>query len=329
MLSTQPSSLLRLLWPYIQIARIDHWFKNVFMILGIVLALFYEPDLISWNSFFPLTVAVIATCLVASSNYVVNELLDAPFDRLHPVKKDRPVPSGKVKSGWAWIEWFLLGASGIVLAFTLNLYFGMTAVTFLMSGLFYNVPPIRTKDIPYLDVLSEALNNPIRLLLGWFALIIDKVPPLSLVLGYWMVGAFFMATKRFAEYRRIGDPICARGYRKSFGYYTENRLLLSMFFYGMACAFMSGIFLVRYHMPLIFFAPIGAGFLTYYLKIGLLDDSPVQNPEKLYKQGWFVVYLVSSTFLFLLLMIVDVPFLNDLFYVNPARISPLWTIGGD
>lgn len=329
MLSTQqPSNFFPVLWPYVQIARIDHWFKNVFMILGIVLALFYEPELFAWASLPPLLLAVAATCLIASSNYVVNELLDAPYDRLHPVKKDRPVPSGKVKTGWAWMEWFLLGASGMVLAFSLNAYFGFTALVFLLSGLIYNIPPIRTKELPYLDVLSEALNNPIRLLLGWFALVTNSIPPLSLVLAYWMVGAFFMATKRFAEYRRIGDPIRAQGYRKSFGYYTENRLLLSMFFYAMACSFVSGIFLVRYHMELILFVPIGAGFLTYYLKVGLLEDSPVQNPEKLYKEGGFVLYVVLSTLLFLLLMFSEIPFLYELFNVNPAIIPPLWTIGG-
>lgn len=328
MLSPQPSSFLRVLWPYVQIARIDHWFKNVFMILGIALALFYEPELFAWGSILPLLLAVAATCLIASSNYVMNELLDAPYDRLHPVKKDRPVPSGKVKSSWAWMEWFLLGASGIVLAFTLNGHFGTTGVLFLVSGLIYNIPPIRTKELPYLDVLSEALNNPIRLLLGWFALITDSVPPLSLVLAYWMVGAFFMATKRFAEYRRIGDPIRAQGYRKSFGYYTENRLLLSMFFYAMACSFMSGIFLVRYHVELILFIPIGAGFLTYYLQVGLLEDSPVQNPEKLFKERKFVLYVGLSTSLFLLLMFVEIPFLYEMFNIEPSVVSPLWIFDG-
>lgn len=328
MSSPEFTRVFRLVRPYVQIARIDHWFKNVFMVLGIVLALFYEPGLFHQRSIVPLVLAVIATCLIASSNYVVNELLDAPYDRLHPVKRERPVPSGKVNSRWAWVEWLLLGASGILLAFSLNEYFGLTAVVFLMSGLFYNIPPVRTKELPYLDVLSEALNNPIRLLLGWFALITDRIPPLSLVLAYWMVGAFFMATKRFAEYRRIGDPIRAKGYRKSFGYYTENRLLLSMFFYAMACAFMSGIFLVRYHMELILFVPVGAGFLTYYLKVGLQEDSPVQNPEKLYKEHGFVLYVGLSALLFLLLMFVEIPFLYELFNVNPALIAPLWTIGG-
>ena len=83
--------------PYVQIARIDHWFKNAFMLLGVVLAVFYQPDVAVWSSLVPLAIAVLATCLVASSNYVLNELLDAPSDRLHPEKKHRPVPSGQVR----------------------------------------------------------------------------------------------------------------------------------------------------------------------------------------------------------------------------------------
>lgn len=320
------ASLIRKLWPYVQIARIDHWFKNVFMILGIALALFYEFEAFSWRSIFPLFLAVAATCLIASSNYVLNELLDAPYDRLHPVKKDRPVPSGKVKNRWAWMEWFVLGAAGLALAFSINKYFGTMATLFFVSGLIYNIPPIRTKELPYLDVLSEALNNPIRLLLGWFALVTDRIPPLSLILAYWMVGGFFMATKRFAEYRSIGDPIRAREYRNSFTYYTENRLLLSMFFYAMACSFMSGIFLVRYHMELVLFIPIGAGFLTYYLYIGLREDSPVQNPEKLYKERGLIVYVGLSSMLFLLLMFIQIPSLYEIFNVQPSVVSPLWTI---
>src|SRR3989440_12302560 len=111
----------------------------------------------------------------------------------------------------------------------------------------YNVPPVRTIYLPYPDFLSESVNNPLRLLLGWFVLIPDRFPPLSLILAYWMVGAFFMATKRFAEYRRIGDREVAAQYRKSFGYYTEERLLVSMFFYVAMCALFAGIFIVRYY----------------------------------------------------------------------------------
>src|SRR4051812_19263961 len=110
-------------WAYVQIARIDHWFKNVFMILGVILAMFYEPQVLSWSSVWPLFVAVVATCLVASSNYVLNELLDGPNDLLHPEKRFRPVPSGRVRPAVAYAQWLLLAAAGFSLAPSLNWYF--------------------------------------------------------------------------------------------------------------------------------------------------------------------------------------------------------------
>ena len=106
----------RHLWPYIQIARIDHWFKNVFMLLGVLLALFYEPALFTWTGALRVSVALLATCLVASSNYVLNEILDAPSDWKHPVKSLRPIPSGQVIVSWAYAEWVLLGVIGLAMA---------------------------------------------------------------------------------------------------------------------------------------------------------------------------------------------------------------------
>jgi decaprenyl-phosphate phosphoribosyltransferase len=54
-----------------------------------------------------------------------------------------------------------------------------------------------------------------------------------------------------------------------------------MFFYALTCALFTGIFIVRYHVELILFVPGAAGFLTYYLKLGLAEKSPAQNPEEL------------------------------------------------
>jgi hypothetical protein len=142
-----------------------------------------------------------------------------------------------------------------------------------------------------------------------------------------MVGAFFMAIKRFAEYRHIGNPAVAAQYRKSFGYYTEERLLVSMLFYATLCALFMGVFLVRYHVELILFVPIAAGFFAYYLKLGLQHDSPVQHPEKLYKDGGFLLYMILSVGLFVLLMFVHMPMLYELFLIEPSRLDPLWRLG--
>jgi decaprenyl-phosphate phosphoribosyltransferase len=316
------------IWPYVQIARVDHWFKNAFMLLGVVLAMFYEPSLVSWSSVAPLAIAVLSTCLVASSNYVLNELLDGPRDRLHPEKRHRPVPAGLIRPSIAYAEWLALAAAGFALALSLNVYFFASALTLWIMGILYNVPPVRTKEWPYLDVLSESVNNPIRLFLGWFALVTFRVPPLSLAIAYWMLGAFFMAMKRFAEYRHIGDRRVAAAYRRSFEFYTEELLLVSLFFYATACALFAGIFIVRYHLELILFTPLGAGVFAYYLHIGMLPNSPVQNPEKLYRQRGFFAYMLLTTLVFILLMFTSIPFLYDLFNVEPARMEPLWTLGG-
>ena len=313
--------------PYIQIARPDHWFKNAFMILGIVLAVFYSPDL-SQTSFLALPVAVLATCLVASSNYVLNELLDGPTDAVHPKKRHRPVPSGAIKPALAYAEWIVLGVLGVALAAGVNRYFALSALTLWVMGVAYNVPPIRTKEWPYLDVVSESANNAIRLFLGWFTLLTSTVPPLSLVFSYWMLGAFFMATKRYAEYRHIDNPAAAAAYRKSFRYYNEERLLISMLFYATTSALFAGIFIVRYHLELILVAPAVAGVFAYYLKIGMRRNSAVQNPEQLFRERGFFVYVVATFVLFVVLMFTRIPPLYTSFNVEMSRTSPLWTLGG-
>ena len=40
---------LQYFWPYVQIARVDHWFKNTFMLLGVLVAAFYQPASVSWG----------------------------------------------------------------------------------------------------------------------------------------------------------------------------------------------------------------------------------------------------------------------------------------
>jgi 4-hydroxybenzoate polyprenyltransferase len=315
------------LWPYVQMARIDHWFKNAFMLLGVIVALFVEPSLMRVDVVPILLLAFVATCIVASSNYVLNEMLDAPYDRKHPVKKHRPAAAEQVRRRYAIAEWLGLGALGLGLSLLVNRWFALAALALWAMGVLYNVKPVRTKEIPYLDVLSESVNNPIRLFLGWFPLIPDRVPPLSLVFSYWMVGAFFMALKRFAEYRSIGDRATAIRYRRSFKHYDEERLLLSVFFYAINAALFAGVFIVRYHLELILGIPLGAGLLAYYMKLGLKPDSPVQNPERLYRERGFMLYALASVVVFVLLMFVHIPALYGAFNVDLVKTDPLWVIG--
>ena len=72
---------------YVAIARPDHWVKNVFMLLGTAAAFVIHPRLFSWAALPSLSLGLAATCLIASSNYVLNEILDADLDRHHPEKE--------------------------------------------------------------------------------------------------------------------------------------------------------------------------------------------------------------------------------------------------
>ncbi|WP_254153914.1 UbiA family prenyltransferase [Chryseosolibacter indicus] len=310
---------------YLAIARPDEWIKNIFVLPGMLFALAYYKTPIDFSLLLKIITGLASTCLVASANYVINEYLDADFDKHHPIKKKRSLVVKVANPFLVGIEYFIFASIGLSLAYLISVKFLYTAMFLLFMGIMYNVRPFRTKERVFLDVISESVNNPIRFALGWFMVIPsvglyldnkwdlefwDTIPPLSIIIAYWMGGAFLMATKRFAEYRVINNPVVAGLYRKSFIYYTENKLLISMFFYAISCAFFMGIFLVKNRIEMLLSFPFFALLFAWYLKIGLLKDSPVQGYEKLYTRKWFMLYLFIFTVLICVLMFVDIPWLR-------------------
>ncbi len=298
---------------YIKIARPDHWFKNVFMIPGMALALLFTNVHFDAALLIKIIIGVLATCLIASANYTINELLDAPYDREHPVKKDRPAAAGLIKPKYAYLQYVILIIAGLALSYQINLYFFLANALLLLMGFLYNVRPFRTKDIVYLDVISESINNPIRLALGWFIITSAVVPPLSIITAYWMIGAFFMATKRFGEIRFIADNETIKIYRKSLSKYTESKLLISIVFYASLFSFTSAVFLIRYRFEFILLIPILAALISEYMRIGFLPDSPVQYPETLYKQKKLVALCFLLLIVFIILIFVQLPWLAQAF----------------
>ncbi|GAB3224368.1 hypothetical protein GCM10027346_04430 [Hymenobacter seoulensis] len=318
---------------YIAIARPDNWAKNVFMGPGMLFALVVYGTPLTGSLVLNMMLGVVSTCLVASANYVINEYLDAEFDKFHPLKKKRTSVVRVVSPTLVYTEWFLLAVVGLTLAYAISMQFLLVSAFLLFMGLMYNVRPFRTKERPYIDVLSESVNNPIRFALGWFTVapalafanfdvvqLFNSFPPTSIIIAYWMGGAYLMATKRFAEYRLIDNPELAGLYRRSFKFYTEHSLLISMFFYAITSAFFLGIFLIKNRVELLISFPFFALLFSWYLRIGLLKDSPVQGSEKLYTRKWFMLYVVLFCLLLTALMFIDIPwlhnFLHDHFRLN-------------
>lgn len=310
---------------YVAIARPDNWVKNVFMMPGVLFAFIIYRIPLDSEFFTRLLLGIASTCLVASANYVINEYLDAEFDKFHPLKKKRTSVVRVVNPALVYTEWFVLAALGFALAYQISIQFLLTSMLLLVMGVLYNVRPFRTKERVYLDVLSESVNNPIRFALGWFIVapalpadsfngvsFFNSLPPSSIIVAYWMGGAFLMATKRFAEFRLIKDPALAGLYRRSFQFYTEHSLLISMFFYALTSAFFLGIFLIKNRVELLLSFPFFALLFAWYLRIGLLDNSPVQGSEKLYTRKYFMTYVVLFCLLLVVLMFVRIPILSNL-----------------
>jgi 4-hydroxybenzoate polyprenyltransferase len=294
---------------YLHIARPDHWIKNVFMLPGSVIACMFTGSLHP-STLLAVAVAMVALCLAASANYTINESLDSAFDRFHPVKKLRPGALGLLDPRLVALQYAVLVAASLAIAVTLGQAFVLATLFLLLMGVLYNVPPIRTKDCAYLDVLSESINNPLRLLMGWLVVIPDALPPSSLLLSYWMGGAFLMAMKRFCEYRSIGNPKVAAAYRRSFRTYTEDTLLLSSVFYAVATSFLLGVFLIKYRIEYLLAMPGFALLFTWYLAIALQREGAAQAPEKLHRETRFMAFVAALVLALALLSVIDIPALD-------------------
>jgi decaprenyl-phosphate phosphoribosyltransferase len=309
---THPS-LTALIKGHIQIARFDHWVKNVFVLPGIIVPLSFDSHALSFALLMRAVIGILSVGLVASSNYTLNELMDAPFDRFHPSKKSRPIVQGRVSIPLAYVEWILLATAGLALALRVSSYLFWTNTVLWVMGCIYNIPPLRTKDLPFVDVLSESINNPLRLLAGWYIVTTSVIPPASLVLSYWMVGCYFMGLKRFSEYRQINNREVAASYRKSFANYTEVSLLTSVVFYASTSMLFFGAFIMRYRLELILSFPFVALVMAVYLRLAFDHDSVVQRPEGLYRHPLLVTSVTLCAIVMILLVKVDLPKLHQVF----------------
>jgi 4-hydroxybenzoate polyprenyltransferase len=292
--------------------RLDHSVKQIFVVPGIVIAASLTGASFSAGLLLRIALGMAAVVAVASSNYVLNELLDAPFDRLHPTKCFRPAAIGSISIPLAYFQWLVCAIIGFLLAYPVSKGLFLSVLSLWVMGCFYNIPPVRMKDIPYLDVLSESINNPIRLCVGWYIVTATVLPPVSLLVAYWMLGAYFMALKRFSEYRQIGCEPAIR-YRRSFEFYNEEALLTSVLFYAATSMLFFGAFVMRYRMEMVLAFPLIALLMAVYFNLAFVEDSPVQNPEKLYREPRLMVLLAACSFVLFAMSFVNLPWLAQVF----------------
>ncbi len=292
--------------PYVEALRLERWPRSTAILLGSVVYLFLEGNSLPETGVLSLSwkvgLAFLLTWGVSTVNYVINEIADAPFDRHHPTKKTRPLASGRIQKG----PFILIGVILAIVCFTVawlffNPGFFFSLVALLAAGFVYNVRPLRTKDVPFIDAVSESVNNPIRFLTGWFALCPDLnlFPPVSILVAWWAFGHFLMVAKRLSELRWLKNR--AADYRQSLAKYSPASLLLGMtlstlVFFASYIYFSLEYSLNRY---LLYIPLLVVYFLLFFWKT-LKEKAVMEEPEGLFRRPLFALYTIGLVILFLL-----------------------------
>jgi decaprenyl-phosphate phosphoribosyltransferase len=89
---------------YLKVARLDHWFKNLMVLVGGTVVI-WRPEIDIGSlpvALGYLALALLVTCFASGANYITNEILDGPRDRIHPTKRFRSVPAGAVSIPKSW-----------------------------------------------------------------------------------------------------------------------------------------------------------------------------------------------------------------------------------
>jgi 4-hydroxybenzoate polyprenyltransferase len=291
--------------PYLKVARLDHWFKNVFMLIGIIIAIAINNVPIDFSLILKGSLAILLACLMSSVNYIINEIYDAQFDRKHPNKKFRSVAAGTVSVKELVLICILLFAAaftGSYFLFSWKFLFFML-LFFVIGGVFYNIPPIRTKDLPFIDIMGESINNPIRLLLGWFAIADSNGLPLIGIAGYWSFGAMLVTAKRLAEYRYLGDKLIL--YRPTFRFYNNSRLI-PIYFLFILITLAAFIFLgINYNSRLFLLVPFLIIFFSWFSVLTFQKNSIVKEPERVFEKKFFAAYCFLTLIFFTVILLYE------------------------
>ena len=171
-----PSAIIRSLRP-------KQWTKNGLLFLGLIFSLsLHDPHLIVRS-----VAAFIDFCLLASATYLVNDVIDIERDRLHPVKRNRPIASGQISRSLAlWIALLLFGA-GVVVAASLGTGFLVAAMLYPVLTLSYS---LWLKHLVVIDVMAIAAGFVLRA--GAGAVVIG-VPISPWLYACTLFGALFIA----------------------------------------------------------------------------------------------------------------------------------------
>ena len=176
----------------INLLRPTHYVKNIF----IFLPLFFSGQITLIDKSLSAIIAFVAFSLSASAIYIFNDLRDIKDDRIHPVKKLRPLASGVVNKNFALVLMIILLCSSISLMATVSIESTVVLTIYVSMNLAYS---LGLKKISIIDVTIISIGFVLRLLAGSFACNVD--------LGIWIVILTFLLALFIALGKRRDDVL--------------------------------------------------------------------------------------------------------------------------
>jgi 4-hydroxybenzoate polyprenyltransferase len=176
--------------------RPRQWSKNAFVFV----ALFFDRKFLDPDSLIATLIAFALLCMMSSAVYLMNDLADIESDRQHPIKKNRPLASGRLNPMVAGITAALLATSSLVIGFLFSVELGIILLLYLLSQIAYT---FWLKHVVLLDVLTVASGFILRIAAGVVVIEVARFSPWLYVFGGFL--ALFMALgKRRHELLLLG-----------------------------------------------------------------------------------------------------------------------------
>jgi len=159
-----------MLFALIKSMRPRQWSKNVFVLAAVV----FDKKLLNPEAVGKSLAGMVLFCLLSSSVYLINDILDAEADRNHPQKRNRPIASGKLPVPVAAAAAIGIILVTIPLSFLLSSLFGWIASIYFLVNLAYST---RLKHIPLIDVLIIAAGFVLRVAAGVSLIQVERFSP--------------------------------------------------------------------------------------------------------------------------------------------------------
>lgn len=208
--------MINFIYQLIRTARPRQWLKNFALLVPAVIL----GNVLNLDTINHLITGFIAFCLISSSAYFINDIIDAPKDKLHPIKSNRPIPSGKLSVWSAWAVALFLMISGITFSlFNAGNFFTILLITYIIIQFIYS---LFVRNIIILDSLTVASGFVIRVIAG--AVITNISVSSWLILTTIALSLLLAFGKRRSEKTLLSETHIEAETRKTLKYYPDNLL---------------------------------------------------------------------------------------------------------